>query len=319
MISGMLEREEYVEQAYFFRALRERMLQSMSTQDLLAALKHEVLATTRLPMAIDYMEVELRHSGGFAPAMARLAHYFTPFQAYVIREAERDGGRFDFRVAMEILRREADYRVQGVTPQGVFVYQFETLCRNRLGYDAGLAAMAGDPMFDEDWREWILMVRRQMGIVDFADLIYVRSEHYRDCRDEPDAPDPFRPQGRAKSPWPIAAKIPCYFSPPCSGTWVTQRPAPGRRRAQRSIIPLLQRRVERLEQRIQAPGRGISRRHQSGKVLCGQGKRGPCARGRRENRCRRQAPFCTCNTLGGGSTSPAGGGGRFDPAAGRCV
>src|SRR5208337_4372118 len=88
IMNGMLERDEYIEQAYFFRALRERMLQSMSTQDLLTALKHEVLATTSLPMAIDYLEVELRHSGGFATAMERLGHYFTPFQAYVIREAE---------------------------------------------------------------------------------------------------------------------------------------------------------------------------------------------------------------------------------------
>jgi hypothetical protein len=39
--------------------------------------------------------------------------------------------------------------------------------------------MAGDPSFDESWREWILTVRRQIGIVELADLIYVRSEFYR--------------------------------------------------------------------------------------------------------------------------------------------
>jgi hypothetical protein len=33
----LLDREEYVEQAYFFLTIRERMQQSMSTQDLLVA------------------------------------------------------------------------------------------------------------------------------------------------------------------------------------------------------------------------------------------------------------------------------------------
>ena len=42
------------------------------------------------------------------------------------------------------------------TRQGIFLYQFEALCRHRLGYDRGLEAVAGDPAFDETWREWIL-------------------------------------------------------------------------------------------------------------------------------------------------------------------
>ena len=39
----LLEPEEYIEQAYFYRTLRERMLQAMSTQELLVAISHEVL------------------------------------------------------------------------------------------------------------------------------------------------------------------------------------------------------------------------------------------------------------------------------------
>ena len=39
-----LDREEYVEQAYFFQTLRERMQQSLSTQDLLDAIRQEILA-----------------------------------------------------------------------------------------------------------------------------------------------------------------------------------------------------------------------------------------------------------------------------------
>ena len=45
-----LDREEYVEQAYFFQTLRERMQQDMSTQDLLDAIRQEVLTTTMLPL-----------------------------------------------------------------------------------------------------------------------------------------------------------------------------------------------------------------------------------------------------------------------------
>jgi hypothetical protein len=107
-----------------------------------------------------------------------LPHYFTAFQTYLITEAEKETGKFDIRTAFEILRREADYRAAGTTPQGMFLFQFECLCRNRLGYDRGLDAIAGDPIFDADWRSWIDAVRRQVGLVDFADLIYVRSELY---------------------------------------------------------------------------------------------------------------------------------------------
>ena len=151
-----LEREEYIEQAYFFRTLRERMVQDMSTQDLLVAIRQEILATTRLPFALEFMAGELRLTGGFASAMAKMAHYFTPFQTFVIGEAERAEGKFDFRVGLEILQREADYRAQKPTPQGTFLFQFETLCRNRLGYDRGLTAIAGDDLYDADWKEWIL-------------------------------------------------------------------------------------------------------------------------------------------------------------------
>ncbi|MEX2187058.1 MAG: hypothetical protein WD875_09705 [Pirellulales bacterium] len=174
----MLEREEYVEQSYFFRSMIERMALSESAQELLKSLRDEVLSTTKLPMALEFMAAELRLTGTLHTAMGKLPHYFTAFQTYLMAEAERATGRFDFRTALEILRREADYRAAGTTPQGMFLYQFECLCRNRLGYDRGLEAIASDPIFDENWRSWIETVRRQAGFVDFADLIYVRSELY---------------------------------------------------------------------------------------------------------------------------------------------
>jgi len=174
-----LEREEYVEQHHFFTVLGERLAENVPAQEVLALVREEILATTKLPMAIDFLLAELRHQGVFAAGMKKLGHYFTPFQCYVISEAEHDRRRFDLRIALEILAREAKYRAEpGISRQGLFLYHFEALCRNRLGYDPGLEAMAQDPSFDGPWRDWILTVRRQIGIVELADLIYVRSEYY---------------------------------------------------------------------------------------------------------------------------------------------
>jgi hypothetical protein len=175
---SLLDRAEYVEQAYFFRCLCERLPQNMPLQELLEQLQDELLSTTKLPMALGFLLGELKHRGEISTGMKQLAHYFTPFQTYVIGEAENERGRFDMRVAFEILRYEAEYRAAGATRPGAFLYQFETLCRNRLRYEKGLDAMAGDPLYDQDWRNWLATVRRQVGIVDLADLIYVRSEHY---------------------------------------------------------------------------------------------------------------------------------------------
>ena len=174
-----LGREEYIEQSHFFRALGERLVENVPAQEVLASVREEVLATTKLPMAIDFLLGELRHAGVLGPAMALLPHYFTPFQVFVVQESENARLRFDLRVGLEILRREAEYRAGSPTRPGIFLYQFEALCRNRLGYDRGLEAVAGDPAFDATWRDWILKLRRQVGMVDVADLVYVHSEHYR--------------------------------------------------------------------------------------------------------------------------------------------
>jgi hypothetical protein len=174
----MLDREEYVEQAYLFRSLAERLPDGVPLQDSLYHVRQEILSTTRLPMAIDFMLAELKHTGMVSTAMARLGHYFHPFQTYVMTEAESERGRFDIRIALQLLQYEADYRAKGATPQGLFMFQFESLSRNRLKYETGLLAIANDPLFDEPWREWIETLRRQVGLVDFADMIYVRSEHF---------------------------------------------------------------------------------------------------------------------------------------------
>jgi hypothetical protein len=173
-----MEREEYIEQVYFFRVLRERLATNLAAQDVLNHIHEEILSTTRLPYAIQFLATELKHSGLLSSGFGRLAHYFTPYQAFVFRQTEEEGLRFSMETATLILEREANYRAGNWTLAGLFVYQFEVLCRNRLGYDEGLASMMGDPFYDKNWREYLELVRRQVGTVDFADLIYLRSDWY---------------------------------------------------------------------------------------------------------------------------------------------
>jgi len=174
----VLDREEYIEQVYFFRTFRERLSQNLAAQEVLERLHEEILATTRLPLAIQFLATELKHAGELASGFARLPHYFTPFQAYVIGQAEKEGQRFPLGTALLVLEREAIYRSGTPTPAGLFVYQFETLSRNRLGYGDGLTAMRGDSLYDAAWREFLDQVRRHIGGYDFADMVFVRSELY---------------------------------------------------------------------------------------------------------------------------------------------
>lgn len=190
-----LDREEYVEQVYFFRALRERMMTNLPAQEVLEHVHQELLSTTRLPFAVQFLATEMKHSGLLSSGFSRLPHYFTAFQAFVVRQAEKEGLRFNIHTALLALEREAEYRAGEPTRPGLFVYQFEVLCRNRLGYSEGLEAMAGDPFYDAAWRDYLGMIRRQVGVVDFADLLYARSEWYvhDQRRQRPDYEPPLAP------------------------------------------------------------------------------------------------------------------------------
>jgi hypothetical protein len=175
---SILGREEYIEQAYFFRALRERLSSNFSAQEIIEQLGEELLSTTRLPYAVQFLATELKHSGLLSSGLSHLPHYFTSFQAFVVRQAEKEGLRFNIHTALLVLEREAEYRSGQPAPPGLFIYQFEVLSRNRLGYDEGLTAIAGDPFYDQGWQEYVELIRRQGGTIDFADLLYVRSELY---------------------------------------------------------------------------------------------------------------------------------------------
>ncbi len=173
-----LDREEYIEQAYFFRVLRERLQEGMATQTILDGIHEEILSTTRLPLAVQFLATELKHTGLLSSGFARLGHYFTPYQAFVVAGSEEEARRFSTDLALQVLEREAQFRAGAVSKAGLFVYQFEALSRNRLGYDGGLKAMQADPFYDDDWRAFFEMLKTQLGLVDFADLLYARSDLY---------------------------------------------------------------------------------------------------------------------------------------------
>jgi hypothetical protein len=174
----VLEREEYIEQAYFFNSFRERLIDGLPSQEILAQISEELLSTTKLPLAVSFLHTEIKGSGLMGPAMARIGHYFTAFQTHVVSQAEVAMSRFSMEQALLILEREVKYKAAGPSLAGLFIFQFESLSRNRLGYTRGLAAMAQDPFYSEDWQDYILTLQTRLGDVDFADLIFVRSEYF---------------------------------------------------------------------------------------------------------------------------------------------
>jgi hypothetical protein len=172
------EHDECIEQAYFFRTFRERLIESVPAQEILQRAHEELLTTTKLPMAVQFLSTEMRHGGQLGPGFARLSHYFTPFQTYLVKAAEDERMKFPMATALLVLEREAMFKAKELTPQGLFMYHFETVARNRLGYDEGLKAASGDPYYDPVWKDYIGLVRRGIGVFDFADLVYARSELY---------------------------------------------------------------------------------------------------------------------------------------------
>jgi hypothetical protein len=253
----LIDREESIEQAYFFHAFRERVLDGLPSQDVLARIGEELLSTTRLPMAVSYLHTEIKLTGLMAPAMQRLGHYFTPFQTFVISRAEEEvGSRFPMEQALLILEREARYKAEDPTPAGLFVYQFEALSRNRLGYGRGLDAMAADPFYDENWSHYISTLRSRLGDVDFADLIFVRSAWFvaerrrRDPDFQPKFPVLFG-EKEGKIARANRGRDPLYlFSALQRQLGYPEVPRPKRPDEAEARIVLLEQRVNQLENRI---------------------------------------------------------------------
>jgi hypothetical protein len=244
--------EEYIEQAFFFETFRTRIEDGYSAQECLAAVKDELLATAQLPQAAAFLLTDMKHTGILSAAMQRIPHYFTPFQAFVIGESEREGGRFDFRTALQILEREARYRTENPSVQGMFFYQFETICRNRLGYDKGIDVLLRDDIYDAAWKDWLDILRRQIGLVDFAEMIFYRSIYYKELQhNESDVAVLF---GEREGRIAFAARFrdPAFlFSALSRHLGYPNVPRPKRVNEEENIIPVLKRRLELLENRLQ--------------------------------------------------------------------
>lgn len=255
----MLPREEYIEQAYFFRGFRERLENGTPSQEIFDTLAEEILATTKLPMAIQFLKGEILHQGTMGKGMSLLPHYFTPFQAYVIARSEDDHSKFEQRIALQILERQAEYLAENPTPAGLFIYQFECLARNRLGYDYGMQAIAADPMYNADWKDWIGKVRLQLGMQEFADMIYYRSECFVDERRRRMGDPDFAPSyailfgaqegriakaNRGKDPLYMFAALQRQIGHPAAPRTPPRSTGP-------TIHPALENRIQRLEMRLQ--------------------------------------------------------------------
>jgi len=261
LMTQRLAREEYIEQAHLFDSLAKQVQLEPEMQQplqvLLQWLKQEVLATTKLPLAIDYLIAEIKHLGTMGTAFANLPHYFSSFQTYLINEAEAEQGRFDIWQAFRILHREAELRAADVSPNAMFFFQFETLCRNRLSYDYGLEAMSRDYHYDGTWAAWILSVRHKIGIVDLTDLVYVHSQHYVDNESrrldaEVPRPEPLLfPEKEGRIALANRHKEPLYFfSSLQRHLGFPGSPRPPRPSEVTSLLPKLVRQIEHLETRV---------------------------------------------------------------------
>ena len=251
-----LPAEEYIEQAHLFHGLHNRVHASDPVQSLLKQMRYEILATTKLPMAIDYMVAELSQTGMMSTAMQRLGHYFESFQTFLISSAEDDSGRFAMERALLILEHEARFRSTDASANAMFFFQFETLCQNRLDYDTGLSAMAADGVYNEDWQRWILTVRHKIGLVQLGDLVYVHSQHYVDRQQQQEGeftmPDPvlfsdregrIALANRSHEPRYLFSALQRQLNYPAI-------PKPKPKDSAEFLLPSLTRTVERLESRI---------------------------------------------------------------------
>src|SRR5438876_9366780 len=103
--------------------MRERLASNMATQEILEHIHEQILSTTRLPYAIQFLATELKHTGLLSSGFARLPHYFTPFQTFVLRQTEQDPVRISIETALLVLEREAEYRSGKPTAPGLYIYQ----------------------------------------------------------------------------------------------------------------------------------------------------------------------------------------------------
>jgi hypothetical protein len=108
-----------------------------------------------------------------------------------------------------------------------------------------------DDVYNEAWKEWLTILRRQIGLVDFAEMIFYRSEFYRMKNETADVVSLFGERegriafaSRQRDPVFLFAALSRHLGYP--GV-----PCQKRRTEEENLVPLLQQRIEHLENRLQ--------------------------------------------------------------------
>ncbi|MEM9701867.1 MAG: hypothetical protein AAF907_05430, partial [Planctomycetota bacterium] len=192
------------------------------------------------------------------------------------KKGEDDRTKFDSTTAFLILERLAGYMTgdrpirsdarestargteRAPSPRGLFLYQFETLARSRLGYSDGLTAVAADPFFDETWAGWIKTLRRVIGEVDFAELLFRRSGWFLELKRRSDgnreATVPFEllfGEAEGRIAWANRGKDPLYlFAALQRQLGYPEVPRPERKPPESDVPPAVQAQLHKLEQRL---------------------------------------------------------------------
>ena len=105
----VLDREEYIEQAYFFQAFRERLIDGLPSQEILARIGEELLSTTKLPMAVSFLHRDQGHRPD-GPGHGPDQPLFHAVSGPRGQQAENDVSRFAMDQALLILEREAKFK-----------------------------------------------------------------------------------------------------------------------------------------------------------------------------------------------------------------
>ena len=97
--------------------MADRAQQNLATQELLQSIREEILSTTKLPMAIDFLASELR----LAASSAGDGQFVALFHAVsdIRRRRPKTIGPNSICDCAEILHREALYRAEGISPRHV--------------------------------------------------------------------------------------------------------------------------------------------------------------------------------------------------------
>jgi hypothetical protein len=133
----------------------------------------------------------------------------------------------------------------------LFFYQFETICRNRLGYDRGLEMLIQDDVYNDDWKEWLNILRKQIGLVDLAEMIFYRSEFYKTKISGAEVV-PLFGEREGRIAFASRHRDPVFlFSALSRHLGYPGVPRLQRATEEENLVPLLQRRIEHLENRLQ--------------------------------------------------------------------